>query len=83
VHETLTDTITVQYSESESGLTKTEGKLLLLGDVGEKLKSLCDQENFCQSFTHVAKILISFQPIFQWTSPMSFIASPQVPGRFF
>ena len=24
-----------------------------MGDVGEKLKSLCDQEKFCQSFTNV------------------------------
>ena len=26
-----------------------------IGDVGEKLKCLCDQEKFCQSFTNVPK----------------------------
>ena len=28
-----------------------------IGDVGEKLKCLCDQEKFCQSFTNVPQTL--------------------------
>ena len=60
-----------------------------IGDVGEKLKSLCDQEKFCQSFTNVPKILFSRFPsasdqsVPLWFPLRSWVVISNFPNTFF